>query len=180
MTNLLHPTFSTKRLKLQPLKKTDAVHLLPIFSDEATMRFTDTEPIQSLQEAEQVIKFMNSIAENGKGFRWGIYLKETFTLIGTCGFHQWDKKSNKAEIGYELGSPFWKKGYLSEALPVLIDFGFEIMNLNRIEALVFPENENSSRLLKKFNFQFEGTLRQNYFCKGKYRDEQCYALLRDD
>ncbi len=69
---------------------------------------------------------------------------------------------------------------MSEALTAIIDFGFETMELNRIEALVFPGNENSSKLLKKLGFHLDGLLRQNYFCKGKYWDELCFSLLRDD
>jgi ribosomal-protein-alanine N-acetyltransferase len=169
---------SVNRLVLKELTLDDASGLLTIFSDPDTMLYTDTEPIKRLEEAEGVLGFLISVKQKEQGIRWGIFRKSDDKLLGTCGYHKWDKTSRKAEIGYELGSPFWRQGYMSEIFPFLIDYGFEVMDLNRIEALVFKENEKSMGLLGKFGFQKEGMHRESYYCKGKYWDEVRFALLK--
>ncbi len=169
---------NANRLVLRELTLSHARHLLPLFSDPDTMMYTDTEPIRSLEEAEVILEFLISVKQKKHGIRWGIFRKSDDVLLGTCGFHRWDKVSNKAEIGYDLGSSYWRQGYMSEIFPFLIDYGFEVMDLNRIEALVFKENEKSMALLEKFDFQKEGLHRESYYCKGKYWDEVRFALLK--
>lgn len=168
----------TKRLILKELTSKDAKALFYLFSDPDTMHFTDTEPIQKLEEAIEEIDFISDLKKKKQGIRWGVFRKEDRRLIGTCGYHRWDKQAGKAEIGYEIGSPFWRKGYMSEAFSEMINFGFEFMALHRIEALVFKENEKSIRLLKKFGFREEKCLEKTVFCKGTYWEERCFFLSK--
>jgi len=85
----------------------------------------------------------------------------------------------RAGIGYELGHVFWRKGIMTEALTAIIGLGFKVMGLNRIEAVVMPENEPSLRLLAKLGFYNEGILKEyeNWGRKG-FRDLCMLSLLR--
>lgn len=79
-----------------------------------------------------------------------------------CGFHKWNKKHDRAELFYALRTNEVKlKGYMSEVVPVVLKHGFNEMNLHRIEALIANWNEPSIRLLKKNDFTFEGTNRED-------------------
>lgn len=99
-------------------------------------------------------------------------------VIGQCGYHTWNKSHNRAEVFYNLYHDEDKQqGLMSEALNAVLDFGFSEMNLHRIKALVADWNDASVAILKKFNFKFEGTMREDYLHEGKNEDSDCYSLL---
>ncbi|WP_409272755.1 GNAT family N-acetyltransferase [Neobacillus sp. SCS-31] len=83
-----------------------------------------------------------------------MFLKETGELVGTCGFHCWERPPghSKAEIGFDVSSSHWRKGYMLEAVQPIIQFGFEQMKLDYIEATTEPDNLPSQQLLKKLGF----------------------------
>ena len=99
----------------------------------------DEDPLTSLEQAQEIIDFYVSL--DAKSYnRWIVERKADHGPMGTCGYHKWSRRDHKAEIGYDL-SPFaWGQGYMSEALERLVEFGFGEMDLNRIEAMVYPEN----------------------------------------
>lgn len=110
-----------------------------------------------------------------------IVIRDTKEPIGEVGFHTWNKTHSRAELFYSLREDKFKRnGYLSEVLPLVLKYGFEEMKLHRIEALIAESNEPSFRLLKKNNFTFEGTMRQDYFWEGIQADSDCYSLLKSE
>ena len=74
-----------------------------------------------------------------------------------------------AEIGYALSDRYWGKGYVSEATKALLDFGFNELQLVRIQARCFPDNIGSELVMRKAKF-----------AKGRYHDIKMYAILRED
>jgi len=105
----------------------------------------------------------------------------TGKIIGGCGFHTWYPKHNRAEIGYDLRHEEDKrKGLMTEAVRAVLDYGFTEMQLHRVEALVADYNEASVRLLKNFDFTFEGTLREHYNVAGTMEDSDMYSLLKHE
>ncbi|MFM2224947.1 MAG: hypothetical protein RJA07_1149 [Bacteroidota bacterium] len=105
--------------------------------------------------------------------------KQTNLPIGECGFHTWNKKHSRADAFYLLRHDVDKqKGLMSEALPVVLKYGFEEMKLHRIAAMIADWNTASKKLLLKNNFKKEGTLREDYFFDGKNEDSDCYSLLK--
>jgi len=86
----------------------------------------------------------------------------------------------RAEIGYILGRAHWSRGYVSEALPALIDHGFETLGLNRLEADIDPRNAASARVLMRLGFVQEGLLRERWVVRGEPSDSALYGLLLED
>ncbi|MEY8745578.1 GNAT family N-acetyltransferase [Bacillales bacterium AN1005] len=111
--------------------------------------------------------------ENKQAIRWGIALKSDNRVVGTCGFHGWAKNHHKAAIGYELTPQFWRQGVMTEVLGKIMEYeyGFDTLELNRIEAFVEPEN---------VGFQAEGLLKDNYYWKNRFVDNVIYALIKKD
>ncbi len=104
--------------------------------------------------------------------------KSSGKVIGWCGYHTWYETHYRAEIGYQISSDSGKrKGYMSEALPAVLDYGFRSMNLKRIEAMVSPSNEASLKLLSGQGFVKEGLMREHYFINGKFEDSFVFSLL---
>ena len=159
-------TLETQRLRLRILTLQDAGHIYQHFADEEITRFMDIEPCRSMEEAEEIIQFHLDDA----GCRWGVFDKEQPTLIGTCGFHYLRKTDSGliAEMGYDLAKSYWGKGYMLEAIQAIIHFGFEKMELTKIDATVEPENIRSIHLMEKLGFEREPELKDNlvYFYKS--------------
>ncbi len=105
--------------------------------------------------------------------------KQTNLPIGECGFHTWNKSHSRAELFYNLFNDSDKqKGYMTEALQEVLNFGFTELNLHRIQALVADWNIPSIKLLLHFGFTKEGTMREDYVVNGKNEDSVCYSLLK--
>ncbi len=112
---------------------------------------------------------------------WDLILKSNKRVIGSCGFHSWYKPHLRAEIGYGLShEQFKNKGYMTEAMDKIMDHGFKVMELNRIEAFVSPDNVPSLKLMKRYGFVKEGVLREHYQVAGKLMDSAAYAVLKVD
>lgn len=104
--------------------------------------------------------------------------KVTGKPLGTCGFHTWNAAHSRAELFYSLlAEEYKRKGLMTEALERVLAYGFETMKLHRVAALVWRENIPSLKLLYKFGFAFEGTMREDYVVDGKNEDSECYSLL---
>ncbi len=116
----------------------------------------------------------------GTGVRWGITLKGSDELIGSAGLYKWTKKTSQVETGYDLDPEHWGQGIMTEAMTAIIDHAFDVMKVNRIEALVSPRNKHSMRLVRALGFRKEGVLREHDFYNGKFTDDYLFALLKRD
>ena len=106
--------------------------------------------------------------------------KETELVIGHCGFYRWFKDHRRSEIGYILNKEYRKKGLVREAVNELLEYGFNELNINRMEAIVEPSNIDSVNVIKPFGFHIEGLLRQHYISKGRITDSMMFSLLKED
>lgn len=105
--------------------------------------------------------------------------KQNNLPIGECGFHTWNQTHRRAELFYSLRKDADKqKGFMTEALHKVLNFGFTELNLHRIEALVAADNTPSVKLLLRYGFTKEGTMREDYVVEGKNEDSDCYSLLK--
>ncbi|MEN8700161.1 GNAT family N-acetyltransferase [Bacillus infantis] len=169
----------TERLTLREIVVEDAASLFAIFSRSDVVRHYGQDAFQRVEQAEEMIRFFQKIFNEKRGVRWGIELKGTNQLIGTIGYNAWIPKHHRAEIGYELHPGYWGKGYALEAAEKVIAYGFEKMDLYRIGAVVFLENDASNKLLSRLGFEKEGMLRGYMYQEGKPNDTYLYSLLQE-
>jgi ribosomal-protein-alanine N-acetyltransferase len=101
-------------------------------------------------------------------------------MIGTCGFTSFNCPADSAEIGYVLNPAFQGKGLGTEAVLRVLRFGFEELNLHRIEAHFIEGNDASRRLMERVGMSFEGFARESMKIKGKYRTIGTCAILREE
>lgn len=174
------PEFETSRLRLRETHASDAEAVFRVFADPAVTRYHNQPTFTDVGEALQLIAWRRHMFERGWGIRWGVALRDKDQLIGACGFHSWVRECHRAELGYELASPYWRQGLMAEALRAIIPYGFRGMGLNRIEALVLPENAASAGLLLRLGFQEEGLLRQYGYWKGAFHDLRLFSLLKQE
>jgi [ribosomal protein S5]-alanine N-acetyltransferase len=174
------PCLETRRLVLREIVEHDAEAVFRIFSDPAVMHYYDIDPFIELEQAQQLIARQRRRFEQKQRFRWGLAFKDTDELIGTAGFVVWERRQFYAELGYDLASEYWGQGFMSEAIGAMCRFGFEHMDLHRIEAMVVPENIASMQLLRRVGFEEEGTLRGRGFWKEAFHDLSIFSLLKGD
>ncbi|HDX9591049.1 TPA: GNAT family N-acetyltransferase [Bacillus pseudomycoides] len=174
------PSLETNRLQLRELTLVDADTMFQYFAKEPVLRYFGMDSFQNIEEVKNVIRNFRSRYEEGSAFRWGIVLKGTDQLIGTCGFHLINNKHRRAEIGYELDETYWGKGYATEALQAILTYGFETLYYERISAVVYPENESSRKLLQKAGFAEEGLLRKYMIQNDVMHDAIMYSLLKEE
>jgi len=107
--------------------------------------------------------------------------KDGLRVLGDCGYHTWFPDHCRAEIGYSLMQETdRRKGYMSEAIKEVLNYGFTVMNLNRVEALIAPDNIASLKVVESMGFKQEGTLREHYFTNNRFEDSVLYALLKSE
>jgi ribosomal-protein-alanine N-acetyltransferase len=172
------PVIETDRLILRLLKNKDSKDVFSILSSENITKYYGMFPMKEVSEADQLISRFESSFREDKSIRWGIELKDSEQIIGTCGFHNWNKRHFRAEIGYELKEQFWKNGYAKEAVLAIIDYGFENMELERIEAVTYPENKVSKNMLIKLGFEHEGLLKKYAYFRNKRQDLDMFSICK--
>ena len=150
-----------KKCYLSPIDVNDA--------EKFTEWFNDTETLRNIQLYHNIISlenekiFLNNLS---KGHNYSIIDSETDELIGNCGFLDIDYVNQTAETGIFIGNKNYRnKGYGTEALSLLIDYGFKALNLNNIMLRVYDYNKSAINCYKKIGFKNIGTRRE--------------ALLRD-
>ena len=174
------PTLSTARLILSQPTVSDVEEV--VFHANSTSEIAENTLTFPYPYREEHAHFWFKMAEEGfqkkEAFIFGIREKENLKLIGGIGLHL-DLVNNKAEVGYWLGKSFWNKGYVSEALQRVLQFGFEELNLNKIYASHFPHNPASGKVLQKNGFEFEGILKQEVLKNGQFLDLHRYAIFQE-
>jgi [ribosomal protein S5]-alanine N-acetyltransferase len=172
------PAIETTRLKLRrPLQK-DAGELLKVTQDETVMKYYGMPAFRSKAAALDEIGWFQKIFATVEGIRWVITKKGAGQYIGDIGLHNYASPHSRAEIGFKLAKAHWRQGIMMEALGPVLDYGFTVMRLNRIEAVVDPENDACLGLLRKAGFTAEGVLREYEHEATGYVDLVMMSLLQ--
>ncbi|WP_416150341.1 GNAT family N-acetyltransferase [Salipaludibacillus sp. HK11] len=170
----------TERLYLRKMVPADSASLFKIWSDPDITKFMNISNFSNEGQATEMIHYINALSKENKAIRFSIIELTSNEIIGSCGFNYFDFENAKAEIGYDIAKQSWGKGYAPEAISSLLNYGFETIEMNRIEAKIEPGNINSIKVLRKLNFTFEGTLRQAEKIHGKFIDLNMYSKLNTD
>jgi RimJ/RimL family protein N-acetyltransferase len=91
-----------------------------------------------------------------------------------------DLANRRAELGFALGRNHWGQGFMAAALPAVLEFAFNTMELHRVYADTDPRNDASIRVLERLGFRREGVLREHYLVQGEPQDAIMYGLLRSE
>jgi ribosomal-protein-alanine N-acetyltransferase len=176
------PHLETPHLILRQIEPRDAEALFATFSDAETMQFYDQLPHRTIEESRELIRKQQEWYARHQAIRWGITRKGDATneVIGSCGLFKFDEGGHYAETGYELRRAYWRQGIMTEALTSMLTFAFGTLGLHRVEAVIDDANGRSKGLLLKLGFTHEGTLRQRFFFRERFWDEEYFGLLSDE
>ncbi|WP_101392821.1 GNAT family N-acetyltransferase [Streptomyces sp. TLI_146] len=172
------PILSTARLRLRPFADADADHLFALHSSTHVMRYWDSAPWNERARADRFIAMCGKMAEEGTGARVAIDRVSDGAFVGWCGLTQWDPDNRSASLGYVLDDAMWGHGYATEAAHALLQWAFDTLDLNRVQAEADTRNVASARVLEKNGFVREGTLREDCVVNGEVSDTWVFGLLR--
>jgi len=178
--SLLAPTLHTDRLRLRPFIDSDASDLFALHSNAYVLRFWDSPPWSDPRRAEQFIATCRQIAEAGTGSRLAVDRIADGAFIGWCSLSRWNSHYRSASMGYCFDESAWGHGYATEAARALLQWAFDSLELNRVQAETDTRNAASARVLEKLGFVREGTLREDCVVNGDVSDSWVYGLLRRD
>lgn len=171
----------TPRLILRMAQMTDAE---PMFrnwaSDPEVTKFLTWPTYQSIDSAYYILDLWTKAYEKQDFYQWMIELKEIGEPIGSISVVNHRDDIASAEIGYCIGQAWWHKGIVTEALGAVIDYLFEVVAMNRIEAKHDTNNPNSGDVMKKCGMKYEGTSRASDRNNQGICDIAQYAMLRRD
>ena len=174
------PRLETARLILRPLTMKDAQDMYAYAQDPEVSRHVLWDAHQSLGESRRFLRFALRQYRKGQPGSFAITLRDSGRMIGTVGFMWVNVDYRSAEVGYSLSREYWNRGIMTEALRAVIAFGFDELELNRIEAQHETDNPASGRVMAHVGMRYEGTMRQRLKNKGRFVDVAVYAILRGD
>ena len=171
----------TDRLILRRFEINDAEDMYKnVTSDSAVNKFLTWKLHESITETVALISEWNERYRSNERYCWAIVLKEIGEVIGTIAVPTIKKRTETVEVTYCIGSNWWGQGIVVEALHAVIDYLFDIVKVNRIEAGFDVNNPNSGRVMEKVGMKKEGILRQGGCNNQGLFDIVFYAILRKE
>ena len=167
---------SGKTLLLRQLQQEDAADVYALRSDRELMKYIPRPVMKHREEAAPFIQSLLDGYEKKELINWAITKKDQNILIGIIGFYRMAKEHNRAEVGYILNRNFHRQGILQEALPLVCNFGFSVLKMHTIEAVIDPRNLASEKLLLKNQFIKEAHFCENFLYNEMYLDSVHYVL----
>jgi len=172
------PGFETPRLILRRLKLEDAPDYFEFASNPLATKYTWWENHKTLEDSVNYIQQVINKYNSRNAYHWGIIYKDTNKIIGRTGIVSIDEVHKRLEIGFALSYDYWNFGIMTEATMPVIQYVFDVLEFNRIEARCNFENLASEKVLKKLGMKFEGILREQLIVKGIFTDQKMYSILR--
>ncbi|MCL2487656.1 MAG: GNAT family N-acetyltransferase [Oscillospiraceae bacterium] len=173
-------TLTTPRLTLRRLTAADAPAMYANWcSDQKVTKFLRWDPHPSEEHTRELLESWVTEYERADYYHWVIeYAKY---IIGTIAFHAASDNHERLEIGYCIGSRWWNRGIVTEALGAALRYAFEELNAHRMIALHDTQNPGSGRVMQKNGMKLEGILREHLLRKdGSRGDMAYYAILRSE
>ena len=148
----------TERLVIRPYREEDATPLHEVFGSPEVMKWTPSAPSKDVAEtAQRLARTMAFTARQPPGMGlWALELKTSSEFLGQVGLFPVEGKGPEVEVAYELAPRVWGHGYATEAARALVDYGFGELRLQRIVALILPDNARSRNVASKSGLILEG------------------------
>ncbi len=172
----------TERLVLRKFIYEDADAMFRNWaSDDEVTRFLTWPTHPNTDVSKFVIKDWIDSYSDEKYYQWAIVVKENGDEpIGCISAVRVNEDISMVHIGYCIGRAWWHQGITSEAMKAVMDFFFEKVSVNRIEARFDPRNSNSGKVMEKCGMKYEGTMRSADRNNQGICDACCYALLKSE
>jgi ribosomal-protein-alanine N-acetyltransferase len=181
LTHIGTQVIETERLILRPFKYSDDDAMLKYWIADEKIQSLYSEPVYSTKEEVKGLldKYIGSYQKEDY-YRWAIIDKANNECICQIAYFLVDSKNHFAEIEYCIGSDFQCRGYATEATKAVIDYGFNRINLHKVQICTKTINKPSKRVIEKCGFTYEGTLRDYFYMNNQYVGRLYFSILREE
>jgi [ribosomal protein S5]-alanine N-acetyltransferase len=158
-TEMLNRTFTpfpiliTERLTLRQLLLNDEQQIFTLRSDSEINKYLDRQLSNTIADARNFINKVNENVNKNISLYWAITLSDSNTFVGTICLYGFSDEHDNCEIGYELLTNFEGQGIMKEAVEKVIDYAFNTIKVQEIEAFLHRDNKRSINLLDKLSFR---------------------------
>lgn len=181
LTHVGTNSIETERLILRRFEYFDDNDMLKNWIADEKIQSLYSEPVYTTKgEVRELLdKYIESYKKNDY-YRWAIIEKNSNECIGQIAYFLVDSKNHFAEIEYCIGADFQCIGYATEAAKAVIAYGFEKINLHKIQICTKTINKPSKRVIEKCGFTYEGTLRDYFYMNETYIGRLYFSMLRSE
>lgn len=170
---------SKDNITIKQIEENDSDDLFKLYSNERLFEYTPVKISKNKQTVKNKIKHFERDFNKQKWIFSGIYFDNK--LVGMFQIFDIDYKANSLTIGYRIGEGHWGKGIATKSVQIALDYLFNEIEVNRIQAFVMPENEGSINVLAKNKFTFEGFLRESQHWVGQgVVSLNLYSILKSE
>ena len=173
------PVLCGTRVVLRELRASDAASLFAMLTTEEVMRFISPPP-STVEGFERFIQWTVRQRVAGKYVCFAVTPAGDDTAIGIIQLRQLDASFETAEWGFAIGSGYWGTGMFQEAAQLVLDFSFDTMGVQRLEARAALRNGRGTGALRKLGAVQECVLRKSFLKDGEYLDQALWTILADD
>jgi ribosomal-protein-alanine N-acetyltransferase len=171
------PIIKTEKLLLRQFVENDLENVFKGLSHPEIIKYYGVS-FQTLEATKEQMTFFADLEKKGTGIWWAVCSADNMIFYGAGGLSSLNKEHKKAEIGFWLISEFWGNGIMKEAMPLICNYGFDNLELHRIEGFVESENKNCKNAMAKLDFQHEGRMKECEIKNGKFISLDIYAKVK--
>ncbi|MBM3579788.1 MAG: GNAT family N-acetyltransferase, partial [Alphaproteobacteria bacterium] len=176
----IFPVFDLGDVVLREKQEADVEDFFRYYTDPEVNKFILCQIPQTLEDSRRELHYWRSVFYQNDGIYFAIADKQSGRMIGSIGLTSLNTYQSRVEISYDLAQEYWRRGITSRAIKSVVDYAFDVLRVNRIEASVSCENLPSKNLLIKCGFTLEGILRQHRLHKCHFVDVYFFSLLKSD
>lgn len=173
------PVLETDRLILRKPELTDIDEMFKYRSDPQLMQYIMHRYSTERSQVEEMMTRIHRLIDNNEGINWAVTKKGDDTIIGMVGYVHFVADHFRGEIGYMMHTPHHGTGIAREATKAAIDYGFNVLGLHSIEAIINHENVPSKRLVEKLGFSNDAFFKDYLFVNGKFVSANVYSLVKE-
>ena len=174
------PILECDRIILRKMDRSFADDMFEYASNPAVTKYLTWDVHPNRRFSYNYLGYVNSRYRTGEFFDWAITMRDSGKMIGTCGFTRFNFSSYSAEIGFVLNPKYWGYSIAPEASRREIRFGFDTLELHRIEARYMENNIQSRRVMEKSGMTFEGIYRDMMLVRGQFVSVGVCSILRSE
>jgi len=173
------PVLSGSHVTLRDLRAEDASALAAMLTSDEVSEFISPLP-RTVEGFSDFIAGVHSDRLSGQSFCFGLVPEGYDDAIGLFQVRQLEPGFTAAEWGFAIGSPFWGTGLFQAGARAVIDFSFEVVGVQRLEARSIVANGRGNAALRKIGAMQEGVLRRAFLRNGRYFDQILWSIAKED
>ena len=173
------PELAGSLVTLREFRMEDATSLFTAMTNGDVTRFISPPP-NTVDGFERFIAWTHRQRAAGQSLAFAIVERGSDVAIGLFQVRSLDLDFGTAEWGFAIGSEFWGQGMFMDGAPLVIEFAFDVIGVQRLEARAAVSNTRGQTALKKLGAVREGILRKSFLRYGEFHDQALWALLADE